>query len=157
MKIHLITVFTFQTIEKKGWHSWIHSVVYPIFFFDFNNDQLTEILLYDIYKSFCMVFTIFKEDPYNINNASILDATIIFLIETKKFDAQLFWCSSDVMALTLILHLKFIFFFFLFCFVFIIFIFLLFLSNFLYVICIFFFVPRYITIYICIPGDCKFF
>ena len=45
---------------------------------DFNNDQLTEILLYG------------KEDLDNINNTSILDATINYLIETKRFDAQLF-------------------------------------------------------------------
>ena len=73
--------------------------------FNFNNDQLTEILLYG------------KEDLDNINNTSILYATINCLIETKRFDTQLFWCSPDVMALTLILHLKFIFlFFFSFCF-----------------------------------------
>ena len=43
--------------------------------FDFNNDQLTEILLYG------------KED---LNNTSILDATINYLIETKRFNAELF-------------------------------------------------------------------
>ena len=46
--------------------------------FDFNNDQLTEILLYG------------KEHFDNINNTSILDATINYLIETKRFNAQLF-------------------------------------------------------------------
>ena len=45
---------------------------------DFNNDQLTEIHLYG------------KEDLDNINNTSILDTTINYLIETKRFDAQLF-------------------------------------------------------------------
>ena len=40
--------------------------------FDFNNDQLTEILLYG------------KEDLDNINNISILDATINYFIETKS-------------------------------------------------------------------------
>ena len=43
--------------------------------FDFNNNQLTEILLYG------------KED---LNNTSMLDATISYLIETKRFNAQLF-------------------------------------------------------------------
>ena len=46
--------------------------------FGFNNDQLAEILLYG------------KEDPDNFNNTSILDAAINYLIETKRFDAQLF-------------------------------------------------------------------
>ena len=46
--------------------------------FDFNNDQLTEILLYD------------KEDLDNIYITSILDATINYLIETRRFNAQLF-------------------------------------------------------------------
>ena len=46
--------------------------------FDYNNDQLTEILLY------------VKQDIDNINNISTLDATINHLIETKRFDAQLF-------------------------------------------------------------------
>ena len=45
--------------------------------FNFDNDQLTEILLYD------------KEDLDNINNTSILDATINYLIETKRFATQL--------------------------------------------------------------------
>ena len=46
--------------------------------FDFNNDQLTEIILYG------------KEDLVNIDNTSILDATINSLIETKRFNAELF-------------------------------------------------------------------
>ena len=45
---------------------------------DLNNAQLTEILLY------------VKEDLDNINNTSILDAIINYLIETKRFDAQVF-------------------------------------------------------------------
>ena len=58
---------------------------------DFNNDQLTEILLYS------------KGDLDNIDNTSILDATMNNLIETKRFDVQLFLCFPDVMALTLII------------------------------------------------------
>ena len=46
--------------------------------FDFNNDQLTEVLLYG------------KEDLDNVNNTSILDAAINYLIETKRFNAELF-------------------------------------------------------------------
>ena len=46
--------------------------------FGFNNDQLTEMLLHG------------KEDFENINNSSILDATINYLIEAKRLDAQLF-------------------------------------------------------------------
>ena len=46
--------------------------------FDFTNDQLTEILLYG------------KEDLDNINNTSILDATINYLIKTKRFNVELF-------------------------------------------------------------------
>ena len=55
---------------------------------DLNNAQLTEILLYG------------KENLDNINNRSILDATINYWIETKRFDAQLFWCSPNVKVLT---------------------------------------------------------
>ena len=61
---------------------------------DFNNDQITEILLYS------------KEDLDSIKNRSVLDATINYLIETKRFDAQLFLCSLDAMTSTLILQLK---------------------------------------------------
>ena len=61
---------------------------------DLNNFQLIDILLYG------------KEDLDNINNTSILDATINYLIEIKRFDAQFFGCSQDVMALTLILLLN---------------------------------------------------
>ena len=45
---------------------------------DLNNFQLIDILLYG------------KEDLDNINNTSILDATINYLIEIKRFDAQFF-------------------------------------------------------------------
>ena len=43
------------------------------------------------------------------------------------------------------------------CFGFIIFIFLLFLGCFFYILYAYFFVPRYITTYTCIPSDCNFF
>ena len=72
--------------------------------FDVNNDQLTEIFLYG------------KEDLDNINNTSTLDSTMNYLIKTKRFNAQLFLCSPDVMTLTLMLHLKFMFLFFFLCF-----------------------------------------
>ena len=78
---------------------------------------------------------------YNINNASLLDATIKSLIETKRFDVQLFWFSTDVMALTLILLWIFIFSLFS-CFV----LFLL-LSFYYFQIIIIIFVSRYINIY----------
>ena len=45
---------------------------------DLNNVQLTETLLY------------VKENLYNMNNVSILDATIKYLIEIKRFYVQLF-------------------------------------------------------------------
>ena len=45
---------------------------------DFNDELLTEIFLYG------------KEDFKNVNDTSILDVTINYLIETKIFDAQLF-------------------------------------------------------------------
>ena len=79
--------------ERKTLLNTVSCIVPNIF--DFNNDQLTEILLYG------------KEDLDNINNTSILDATINYLIETKRFNAELFWWTPDVMALTLMLHLKF--------------------------------------------------
>ena len=62
--------------ERKTLLNKVSSIVPNIF--DFNNDQLTEILLYG------------KEDLDNINNTSILDATINYLIETKRFNAELF-------------------------------------------------------------------
>ena len=62
--------------EKKNLLNTISRVVPNNF--DFNNEQLTEILLYG------------KEDLDNIKNISILDATINYLIETKRFNAQLF-------------------------------------------------------------------
>ena len=103
--------------ERKTLLNTISCIVPNIF--DFNNDQLTEILLYG------------KEDLDNINNTSILDATINYLIETKRFNAQLFLCSLDVMAFDAIdvafkIHIFVLFF----RFVFIIFIFLLFFRLF---------------------------
>ena len=62
--------------ERKTLLNTISCIVPNIF--DFNNDQLTEILLYG------------KDDLDNINNTSILDGTINYLIETKRFNAQLF-------------------------------------------------------------------
>ena len=62
--------------ERKTLLNTVSCIVPNIF--DFNNDQLTEILLYG------------KEDLDNINNTSILDATINYLIETKRFNAELF-------------------------------------------------------------------
>ena len=44
-----------------------------------NNVQLTEIFFYG------------KENIDNMNNANMLDAAIRYLIETKRFDAQLFY------------------------------------------------------------------
>ena len=110
--------------------------------FDFNNDQLTEIFLY-------------SKDLDNINNTSILDAPINYLIETKRFNSELFWSSPDIMALILTLHLKFrfLFFFSLFCFYY--FYLSIILGSFIFYMC--FFVPRYITTYIWTPGDCIFF
>ena len=67
--------------ERKTLLNTISCIVPNIF--DFNNDQLTEILLYG------------KDDLDNINNTRILDATINYLIETKRFNAQLFLCSFD--------------------------------------------------------------
>ena len=71
-----------------------------------------------------------REDIDNINNTTILDVTINYLIETKIFNAQLFLCSLDVMPLALMLHLKFIFLLLLFFFV--IHIFRLYFSFYLY-------------------------
>ena len=62
--------------ERKTLLNTVSCIVPNIF--DFNNDQLTEILLYG------------KEDLDNINNTSILDATINYLIETERFNAELF-------------------------------------------------------------------
>ena len=107
-----------------------HSHLYCSQHFDFNNNQLTEIFLYG------------EEDLDNINNTSILDATINYLIETKRFNAQLFWWTPDVMALALMLHWIFCS-FFLWC-VFSIFIFLLFVR------CIFLIFYMYIFL---LPGN----
>ena len=113
--------------ERKNLLNTVSCIVPNIF--DFDNDQLTEILLYG------------KEDFDNINNTSILDATINYLIETKRFNAELFWWTPDIMALTLMLHLKFKFLFIFFWFVLIIFIFLLFSG------CIFFIFYMYIFLF----------
>ena len=79
--------------ERKTLLKTVSCIVPNIF--NFNNDQLTEIHLHG------------KEDLDNINNTSILNATINYLIETKRFNAELFWRTPDVMALILMLHLKF--------------------------------------------------
>ena len=83
--------------ERKTLLNAVSCIVPNIF--DFNNDQLTEIFLY-------------SKDLDNINNTSILDAPINYLIETKRFNSELFWSSPDIMALILTLHLKFRFLFF---------------------------------------------
>ena len=62
--------------ERKTLLKTVSCIVPNIF--DINNDQLTEILLYG------------KEDLDNINNTSILDATINYLTETKRFNEELF-------------------------------------------------------------------
>ena len=81
---------------------------------DLSNVQLTEIFLYN--KENLDIINNTSIDI--INNTSILDATIKYLIETKRFYTQYFLSSPDFVALTLILLLKFIFslFLFLFCF-----------------------------------------
>ena len=83
--------------ERKTLLKTVSCIVPNIF--HFNKDQLTEILLYG------------KEDLDNINNTRILDATINYLTETKRFNEELFWLTPNVMALTLRLHLKFKFLF----------------------------------------------
>ena len=91
--------------ERKTILNTVSCIVPNIF--NLNNDQLTEILLYG------------KEELDYINNTSILDATINYLIKTKRFNVELFWWTPDVMALTLMLHLKsnfFLFFLFFFWF-----------------------------------------
>ena len=103
LKLYPITFFTIQTIHKKRMtllNTFI-CIIPNVFYF--NNDQLTEILLYG------------KED-LDINYTSILDTTINYLIESKIVDSLIrsfFILSRDVMALKLILHLKFMFLFFL--------------------------------------------
>ena len=79
--------------ERKTLLNTVSCIVPSIF--DFNSDQLTESLLYG------------KENLDNINNTSILDTTINYLIETKRFNAEIFRYSLGFMALTLMLHLKF--------------------------------------------------
>ena len=111
--------------------------------FYFNNDSLTEILLYG------------KEDLDNINNTSILDATSNYLVETKRSDAIFFMlsvCNGFNIDIAFKIH---IFFLFLFCF----YCFYLFITFrlFFYILYVYFFDSRYITTCICIPGGCKFF
>ena len=128
--------------ERKTLLNTVSCIVPNIFYF--NNGQLTEISLYG------------KEDLDNINNTSILDVTTDYLIETKRFNAELFRCSRNVMALTLMLHFKFeffVFFFFVFCFFYLFIIFMLLF----YTLYVYFFVSRHIATYTCIPGGCKFF
>ena len=48
-----------------------------------------------------------------MNNTTVLNAIIKYLLETKRFDAQLYRCSPDVMVLTLILLIRFLYFFYL--------------------------------------------
>ena len=89
---------------------------------DFNDDLLTEIFLYG------------KEDFKNVNDTSILNVTINYLIETKIFDAQLFWCSH-------IFVLFFFFCFYYFC-LFIIF------RLFCYILYLYFYVPTCIATHV---------
>ena len=93
LKLHLITFFTVQTIYKRM--ALLNTVRCIL---DFNNAQLTEIPLYD------------KENLENMNNTSILNAIIKYLIKTKRFDVSCYF--ANVMALRLILLLKFVFSFF---------------------------------------------
>ena len=65
---------------KASWRQFLKTSIVPNFF-DFNNDQLTQIL-FKVKK----ILIVFK-----VNNTNILDATINYLIETKRFDAQLFY------------------------------------------------------------------
>ena len=78
-----------------------------------------------------------------VNTVNTILFPIIYLIYTKRFDAQHFLCSPDAMALTLILILKSILLFLLLSYIF---------FNFMV-----FFASRYIATFICIPGDCRFF
>ena len=71
---------------------------------DLNNAQLTQLLFYG------------QKNLDNMNNTSILLATIKYLIETKRFDAHSFLCSVDIMTLTLILLLFLLLSFFIFSF-----------------------------------------
>ena len=109
--------------------------------FDFNNAQLTEILLYS------------KEDLENINNTSVLDATINYLIETKGFDA-VFLMLSGCYNIDIAFKIHFFVLFVLLCFYHF---YLIIFRLFFYILYVYFFVPRNITTYICISGDCKFF
>ena len=70
---HAFTFFTVQTICIKERHSCTVPNI-----FGFNNDQITEI------------FLLGKEHLDNVNNTSIMDATINHLIETKRYNIELF-------------------------------------------------------------------
>ena len=106
LKLHLITFFTVQTFYKRM--ALLNTVRCIL---DFNNAQLTEIPLYG------------KENLENMNNTSILNAIIKYLIKTKRFDVSC--CFANVMALRLILLSKLVFsFFFVFVITIIIFLFL---------------------------------
>ena len=82
--------------ERKTLLNTISCIVPNIF--DFNNDQLTENLLYG------------REDLDNINNTSILDATINYLIETKRFNAQFFWIHGFNIDVAFKIHIFVLFF-----------------------------------------------
>ena len=112
----------------------LNTVIYIISsIFYFNNDQLTQILLYG------------KEDLDN--NTSILDATINYLIETKIFNAELFFILSGCHSFKIDVAFKIQIFVLFFLFLFSLFLSFYYFSVvfFKYFICIFF-VPRYITI-----------
>ena len=119
--------------ERKTLLNKVSCIVLNIF--DFNNDQVIEIILYG-------------KEHLDVNDTSILDATIYYLIETKRFNVEIFWCSPDVMTLTLMLHLKFEFLliFSLFCFYY--FYLSIIFRLFLYFICISFCSQVYHNIYV---------
>ena len=62
--------------ERKTLLNKVSCIVLNIF--DFNKDQLTEIILYG------------KEYLDNVNNTSIFNVTIYYLIETKRFNVEIF-------------------------------------------------------------------
>ena len=133
LKFPLITFLTARLFTRKDEPLKYSQLYFPN----------TEIILYG------------KGDLDNINNTSVLDAIINYLIETKRFDAQffflLFGCHGFNIDIAFKIHIFVLFTVFL---VSIIFIFLLFLGYFFNLVCTF--VPRYITIFICIPDDYKF-
>ena len=129
--------------ERKTLLNTISCIVPNIF--DFNNDQLTEILLYG------------KDDLDNINNTSILDATINYLIETKRFTMHSFFDALLIHGFDIDVAFKIHIFVLFFSFCFIIFIFLLLFrfSFFLYFIGISFLFPgisQHIYVYLVIAN-----